>query len=163
MPCSHSVPSSWVGRWTGDEDIRRNTYIVILGETEELSDLRCALGTKTLWVDNIGQTGDFAVTLLDDAESEDGEIHCDDAATNRFALALTSSAGSVAGVSICEQETNTGWVHNTLLHWETLLVVASGDSEDVALELISNAVTWDLSAHAVTILSDMLLRREVFV
>jgi hypothetical protein len=30
-----------------------------------------------------------------------------------------------------------------------LLVVATGDSEDVALELIANAVTWNLCAHSV--------------
>lgn len=38
-------------------------------------------------------------------------------------------------------------MHNTLLHWKALLVVATRDLEDVALELITNAVTWDLSAH----------------
>jgi len=38
-------------------------------------------------------------------------------------------------------------MHNTLLHWKALLVVATCDLEDVALELITNAVTWDLSAH----------------
>jgi hypothetical protein len=29
-----------------------------------------------------------------------------------------------------------------------LLVVSTGDSEDVALELITNAVTWNLGAHS---------------
>jgi hypothetical protein len=125
-----------------------DTYIVILGETEELSDLRGALGTKTLWVDDIGQTWNVGVALLDNAEGEDGEIHSDDAATDGFTLALTSSAGAVAGVAFAEEETNTGWVHDSLLHWETLLVVASGDLEDVALELVANAVTWNLCTHS---------------
>jgi hypothetical protein len=56
-------------------------------------------------------------------------------------------------VALGEQETDTGWVHDSLLHWETLLVVAAGDSEDVALEFISNAITWDLCAHSVGIIS----------
>jgi hypothetical protein len=40
--------------------------IVILGETEELADLRSALGTQTLGVNNIGQPWDIGITLLDD-------------------------------------------------------------------------------------------------
>lgn len=50
-------------------------------------------------------------------------------------------------MALGEEEGNTGWVHNTLLHRETLLVVAAGDPEDVALEFVANAVTGDLVAH----------------
>ena len=39
-------------------------------------------------------------------------------------------------------------MHDTLLHWETLLVVSSGDLENVSLVLITNAVTWNLLTHA---------------
>jgi hypothetical protein len=39
-------------------------------------------------------------------------------------------------------------VHNTLLHRETLLVVASSDPEDVALELVADAVAGNLVSHA---------------
>jgi hypothetical protein len=39
-------------------------------------------------------------------------------------------------------------VHDTLLHRETLLVVASGDLEDVALELVADAVARDFVTHA---------------
>ena len=104
--------------------------------------------SKTLWVDGVGDTWDVGISLLDDGESEDGQVHGDDASADGLTLALTSAAGAVAGVSVGEEKANTGWVHNTLLHWETLLVVSSGDLEDVALELISNGVTWDLSTHA---------------
>lgn len=122
--------------------------IVFLGEAEELADLGSTLGTETLWVNNVGDAGDLSVTLLDDRESQYGQIHRDDAATDGFTLALTSSAGSVAGVTIGEEKADTGWVHDSLLHWETLLVVATGNLEDVALELISNAVTRNLCAHS---------------
>lgn len=122
--------------------------IIILGEAEELADLGGALWTKTLWVDSVGDTWDVLLALLDDGESEDGEVHGDNAAANGLTLALARAAWAVAGVAVGEEKADTGWVHNTLLHWETLLVVASGDLEDVALELISNGVTWDLSAHA---------------
>jgi len=122
--------------------------IVILGETEELSDLCSTLGTKALWVDDIGQAWDVGVALLDNAESKDGQVHGDNAATDGFTLALTGAAWAVAGVTLREQETDTGWMHDSLLHWETLLVVTTGDSEDVALELVADGVTWDLGAHA---------------
>ena len=130
-------------------EVCRGTYIVILGEAEELADLRGALGTKTLGVDDISDAGYIVLALLDDGESEHGEIHSNDAATDRFALAFTSAARSVAGVAVAEEEADTGGMHNTLLHGETLLVVAAGDLEDVALELIANAVTWNLGAHSV--------------
>lgn len=130
----------------GDEDDK--TYIIILGEAKELADLGGALWSKTLWVDGVGDTWDVGISLLDDGESEDGEVHGDDASANRLALALAGAAWAVARVSLRKKKADTGWVHNTLLHWETLLIVSSGDLEDVALELITNRVTWDLSAHA---------------
>ena len=40
---------------------------------------------------------------------------------------------------------------NTLLHGETLLVVASGDTENIALELISKSVGFNFLAHALLI------------
>lgn len=98
-------------------------------------------------MDNVGNAGDVSIALLDDAESEDREVHADNAATDTLPLALSVAAGAVAGVAIGEKEAHTGWVHNTLLHREALLVVAAGDSEDVALELVADAVTGDLVAH----------------
>jgi len=127
---------------------RGGTYIIILGEAKESADLGSTLGTQALGVDDIGQARDVVLALLDDAESKDREVHSDDATTDRLALALTSTAGTVAGVAVGQQKTDTGWVHDTLLHGETLLVVSTGDSEDVALELITNAVTWNLGAHS---------------
>jgi len=40
-------------------------------------------------------------------------------------------------------------VHDSLLHGETLLVVAAGDLEDVAFEFVADAVAWDFGAHSV--------------
>ena len=129
--------------------MRKKTYIIFLGEREELPNLGGTLGTQSLGVDDIGDTRDVLVALLDNAESQNGEIHSDDATTNRFTLALTGAAGSVAGVAFGEEETDTGWMHDSLLHWETLLVVATGDLEDVAFEFIANGITRDFSAHSV--------------
>lgn len=98
-------------------------------------------------MDDVGQAGDIVVTLLDNGEGKDGKVHADDAATDRLSLALTSAAGAVAGVAVGEEKTDTAGVQDTLLHGETLLVVSSGDAEDVALELVTDRVTRNLGAH----------------
>lgn len=121
--------------------------IVILAEAEEAADFGGTLGAEALGVNGVGETGDLLLTLLDDSDSEDGEIGTDDAAADGLALALTSAAGAVAGVAVGEEEADTGRGDNTLLHWETLLVVATSDAEDVALPLIAKGIGRDLSAH----------------
>ena len=157
------TPSCGTTRRTGEEEIRGITYIVFLGEAKELADLGCALWTKTLGVDDVGEAGDIGVALLDDREGEDGEVHCDDAATDGFALALTSAAGSVAGVAVGEEKSNSSGMHDTLLHRETLLVVAAGDLEDVALELVANRVARNLCAHSVIVSCCAFEAEEPFV
>ena len=124
------------------------THIVFLAETEELADLGGTLGTKTLGVDGVGKAGELGVALLDDGEGKDSKVGGDDAAADGLALALTSAAGAVAGVAVGEEQANTGRVHDTLLHGEALLVVAAGDLEDVALELVANGVAGDFLTHA---------------
>jgi hypothetical protein len=128
-------------RWKG------GTHIIILAETEEAADLGGTLGAETLGVDNVGKAGDVVLTLLDNSEGKDGQVHGNDAAADRLALALTGTAGAVARVALSEKQTDTSGVHDTLLHGETLLVVATGDLEDVTLPLITDRVTGDLLAH----------------
>ena len=128
----------------GDRDL---TYVVILAEAEESLDLSRALGAETLGVHDVGQAGDLALALLDDAEGDDGEVGGDDAAADGLAAALTRAAGAVARVAVREEEAYTVGVHDALLHGETLLVVAAGDAEDVALPLVAERVGGDLGAH----------------
>lgn len=128
-----------------------NTYIVILGEAEELADLGRALRAQSLGVDGVGHAWDVVVALLDDGEGQDGEVHGDDAAADGFALALAGAAGAEAGVAVGEEEAHSSWVHDSLLHGETLLVVAAGDLEDIAFEFIADAITCNLCAHSVRV------------
>lgn len=134
-----------------EKDWRRSyekTHIIFLAEAEEAADLGSPLGTQALGVNSVGDAGDVVVALLGDAESEDREVHADDAATNRLPLALAGATGAVAGVALAEEEGNTGWVHNTLLHRKALLVVAAGDFEDVSLELVADTIAGNLLSHA---------------
>ena len=49
-------------------------------------------------------------------------------------MALTVTTGSVAGVPLGQEKTNTLVGQDTLFHGETLLVVSSSDLGDVALK-----------------------------
>lgn len=52
--------------------------IVLLVKTEESAELGGTLGSEALGVDHVGKSRDFTLTLLDNAESEDGEIETSD-------------------------------------------------------------------------------------
>lgn len=116
---------------------REQTHIILLAETKEAADLGGTLGTQSLGVYGVRETRQVPLALLDDAESEHGKVHANDASAHTLPLALAGATGSVAGVAFGEEQSDTGRVHDTLLHRETLLVVAAGDSEDVALELVA--------------------------
>ena len=68
---------------------------------EELANAGRALGTKSARLDCVGQAGDLVVALLDDDEVENRQLRADNAATNGFALALSSLARAVARVACC--------------------------------------------------------------
>jgi hypothetical protein len=104
----------WFGAFLLGYDFTSNdefSDIILLGETKESSDLGSTLGTKTLGVDDVGETWDITLALLDDGQSQNGQILSDNAATDGLALAFTGSAGSVAGVAIGEEELDTGREH----------------------------------------------------
>lgn len=70
--------------------------VILLVETEETADLGGTLGTETLGDNGVGQTGQLLLTLLDNAEGQDGKVEVGDGTTDGLALALTSAAGAVA-------------------------------------------------------------------
>ena len=92
------------GDGTTDDEL---ADVVLLVETEEAADLGGTLRTETLGDDAVGQTGELALTLLDDAEGQDGKVEVGDGTTDRLALALTSAAGAVAPVAVAKEETGT--------------------------------------------------------
>ena len=69
---------------------------VALLQLEELSDLGSPLGTQPDGVDNIGQTRELLVTLLDDDDVQDGEISTDDATTDGPPATVTITLGDEA-------------------------------------------------------------------
>jgi len=127
------------------------TNIILLAEVEQLADLGGTLGTQAARLDGVGQTGNVLVTLLDNDQVQDGQLRRDNAAANGLALALTSLARAVARHAVVEQQADTRLSQNTLLHGETLLVVTTRDLEDVALELVTEIVTGDLSRDTLVV------------
>lgn len=74
------------------------------------------------------------ITFLDDDQVEHAEIGVNDATTDRLAFALTSPAGTVAGVALAEQQAHTAVGQHPLLHGEALFVVASADAHHITLQ-----------------------------
>ena len=118
--------------------------VILLGEVKEAADLGRTLGAEALGEDGVGQSGDLVLALLDDNDGKDSNVGTDDAAANGLALALTGAAGAVARVAVREEEADTVGEEDALLHGEALLVVAAGNTEDVALPLVAEGVSRDL-------------------
>lgn len=86
--------------------------IILLVEAEETADLGGTLGAETLGNDGVGQTGELALTLLDDGQGQNGKVQTGDGTTDGLALTLTSAAGAVAAVAVGEEQTGTGGEEN---------------------------------------------------
>lgn len=112
-------------------------HIILLAQVEEGANLGCPLRAKSLRKDVIRQARDIVITLLYDDDGENGDIGTNDTSSNRFSFTFTSTTDSVARMAIGKKKSNTVGEENTLLHRETLLVVATSDSEDVTLPFVS--------------------------
>merc|ERR1719305_396829 len=121
--------------------------IILLGQVEKLPDLAGTLGSQPARDGVIGQSRDLSLALLDDGHGEDGEVAVDDAPADRLPLTLSILAGTVASGSLLQQQPHPAVGQDTLLHREALLVVASGDAENVSLELVTEGVGLDLLTH----------------
>lgn len=126
-------------------------HVVLLGQVEEPADLRRALRSEPLGNNGVRQAGDVAIALLDDHAGEDGDVRANDAAAHGLSLALTCAARAVARVSVGEEEADTVREENTLLHREALLIVSTGDAEDVALPFVAERVGGNLGRHLLVI------------
>jgi len=125
--------------------------IIALAQVEELADVGGTLGSQTPGDGVVGQSGDLGLALLDDGQGQDGEVSVDDAAADGLALPLAGAALAVATVALLEEKADTALGHDALLHGESLLVVASGDAEDVTLPLVTQGVGGDLGAHTLLV------------
>jgi hypothetical protein len=98
-----------LGDSTADDEL---ADIVLLVETEEATDLGGTLRTEALGDNGVGEAGELALALLDDAQSENGKVETGDGTADGLALALTGTAGTVAAVAVGEEQTGTGGEEN---------------------------------------------------
>merc|ERR1740129_1383025 len=122
-------------------------HVVLLGEVEQFPDLGGSLGPEAARDGVVGESGDLLVPLLDDGHAEHSEVAVHDAATDRLPLTLASAAGAVAGVALGQKQLHATVGQDALLHWESLFVISSGDTEYVTFELVAERVGGDLGAH----------------
>ena len=80
--------------------------IILLAKTKESSDLGGSLGTQSLRHNNVGETWDVLLTLLDNGQSKDRQILANNATANRLSPSLASPSRSIAGVPVGEEESD---------------------------------------------------------
>jgi len=124
--------------------------IIILGQVEHLPDLGSTLGTALARLLLISEARELVLTLLHDDKVEHGEIGGDNATADRLAAALTITAAITAEARVTRghEDAHTARGEDTLLHGETLLVLATHDLEDVALELFAKSLTLNFLREA---------------
>ena len=122
-------------------------------EIKELADLGRALGTAEAGLIGVGEAGEGTVAQLDDHEVEHGDIlgHDTPAARLAAALALAASVTLETRRLLGHEKKHARCGEHTLLHAETLLVVAAHDFEDVPLELIAETLALDLRGDALVV------------
>jgi len=128
--------------------------IVLLLKLEELANLGGTLGSETQRINGVGQSREGRISLLDNNDVQDGQVICDNAATNGSSSAMSRSLGTEAVGVFVKQQSNTLVLHNTLLHREALLVVTTGDLEDVTLVLLTKGIARNLRSNTLVIVED---------
>lgn len=113
---------------------------VTLGDVVELADVGGSLGAESAGLDFVSESRDLLLALLGDGAGEHLDVGADDAAANGLPFALSLAGGSVAGGAGGEQELDSAVGEDALFHGEPVAVEATGDLEDVALELFTEGI-----------------------
>jgi len=112
--------------------------VILVGKVEQLANLAGTLGTNTARDNLVSETRDLLFTLLHDNAVDNRKIVGDDATTDSttttYTIMLATTIADSAGL---KKKTNTVINKNTLLHGETILIVTTSDTKNVALELIT--------------------------
>lgn len=125
--------------------------IEFLVKVEVLDDSVSSLLSKSVGEFNIGESSNFLISLGNNSEHDNGKVGSGDATSHGFSLTFTSSSGSESCSALSEKDSGSTVDQDTLFHWETLLVISSGDSEDVTFEVFSHEFSIDFLAHTAII------------
>ena len=72
-------------------------------------------------------------SLLDDDQVEHTQVAVYDAPTDRSPSPISLATRSEAGVTLLEEQLDTAVGEDTLLHWKTLFIIATRDTDNIAL------------------------------
>merc|ERR1719215_1415524 len=123
-------------------------HVILLLEREQLADVRGALRTQAARPVVICEARNLLGALLRKHQAESCKVRADHAPSHGLALAAALAALAVARHALLEEQPNTVIAEDALLHGEALLVVASANAEDVALELIAQGIARNFGGHA---------------
>ena len=73
-------------------------------------------------------------TLLDNNQVEHRQVAINNTSTDRLSLSVSLPSWSVTGLSLSQQQTCSAVGKYSLLHGETLLVVSTGDADNISLQ-----------------------------
>lgn len=122
--------------------------IELFVKSESGTDSVGSLSSESVGSVGIVASSDVLVSLLDDSEGDDGKIGSGNASTDGLSLTLTSSTGSVGSSLLSEEDARSSVDEDTLLHGESLLVISSSDSEDVALVVVTEVLSVNFVTHS---------------
>lgn len=125
--------------------------LVGLVKGKKLADASGTLRAKAPRNIGIRKAWQLTLTLLDDHQVKNLDFRGNNAAANALPLPLTLPALAIAGGPLLQKQAHALGSHDTLLHGETLLVVASRDLEDVTLELIAHNISNNLLVHTLIV------------
>jgi len=117
--------------------------IVFLFEVKQLPDLVSPLWPQSSVDSSVSNTGDFIITFSDDNGRDNGQIVVNNATSNSFSLSLTGSFAGITGLAFLHEKSDSVSAEDTLFHGETLFILTSGDSKDVAFEFFAEWVSGD--------------------
>lgn len=106
-------------------------HVIFLREVEQLPNFGCSLRAEAARNGLIGESLDLGLTLPANDQGQHGEVGVNDASANGLPLAFTGTTGAIATVAFRQKQADATVGENALFHGETLLVVPTGDTEDV--------------------------------
>lgn len=131
------------------DDILAN--IVILAEIEELSDLASTLRAKSARNSDIGEAGQLLLAILHDDNGQNGKVGAGNTATDRLALTLACATWTITRMALGKQQADSMIEENALLHREALLVISTGNLENIPFKFVAKSIDFDLLRNALVV------------
>lgn len=122
--------------------------VLLFVKAENSGNLVLSLLEETVGDLLVGAALDLLIALLHDFEGNDSEVWASDATADGPSSSVASSLGVEQRALFLEEDACSAVLHDTLLHGETLLVVSSGNFENVAFVVLAHDITINFLSHS---------------